>query len=157
MEDYIEDYSYNNNFWEKSSVLYRHLKEKFAEFISIGKLLEKIILLIEEFCNKLNIAKKKCDESEAKKLTTLWIDERKPNEIVTTKKKKNDYIPENFYIPLEKPDKSSRSNGIKMLFDYFDRVINCLNSLNDNIKKISTSIDDRQDNYQSTMSLKKKL
>ena len=155
MEDYIEDYSYNNNFWEKSSVLYRHLKEKFAEFISIGKLLEKIILLIEEFCNKLNIAKKKCDESEAKKLTTLWIDERKPNEIVTTKKKKNDYIPENFYIPLEKPDKSSRSNGIKMLFDYFDRVIICLNSLNDNIKKISTSIDDRQENYQSTMSLKK--
>ena len=87
MEDYIEDYSYNNNFWEKSSVLYRHLKEKFAEFISIGKLLEKIILLIEEFCNKLNIAKKKCDEIEAKKLTTLWIDERKPNENVTTKKK----------------------------------------------------------------------
>ena len=37
MEDYVEDYSFNNNFWMKTGVLYKHLEEKFAEFLSIGK------------------------------------------------------------------------------------------------------------------------
>ena len=38
MDDYVEDYSYNNNFWMKSGVLYTHFREKFAEFMSLGKI-----------------------------------------------------------------------------------------------------------------------
>ena len=73
MEDFVEDYSFKNNFWMKSEVLYKHLKEKFDEFISIGKVLEKLIILIEDFYKNFNVAKKKCEKSEAKKLTYLWL------------------------------------------------------------------------------------
>ena len=151
MEDFVEDYSFSNNFWMKSEVLYKYLNEKFVEFISIGKVLEKLIILIENFGKNFDIAKKKCERSEAKKLTTLWLDEMTG----ISKKKKNENIPENLYIPLETPDNSSRSKGIQMLFNYFDRVINRLNSFNDCLQKIANSINDRQDNYKTIMSIKK--
>ena len=153
MEDFVEDYSFKNNFLMEYEALYKHIKEKFAEFISIGKVLEKLIVLIEDFCKNFNVAKKKCERAEAKILTTLWLDEMTGK----SKKKKNENIPENFYIPLETPDNSSRSKGIQMLFDYFDRVINSLNSFNDSLQKIATIINDRQNNYQTIISIKKNL
>ena len=154
MQQYEEDLSFNKNFWMKTSVLYDHLAQKFAEFISIGKIFEKLNLLIEEFSSELSIAKKKCEESDVKKLISLWIDDVDLNEPNKTKKKKIDFIPKNLYIPLEKEDNSSRSKGINMLFDYFDRLINCLNSFNNNLVKISTSIKDKLFNYKTTMSQK---
>ena len=155
MQQYEEDLSFNKNFWMKTSVLYDHLAQKFAEFISIGKIFEKLNLLIEEFSSELSVAKKKCEVSDVVKLISLWIDDVDLNEPNKTKKKKIDFIPKNLYIPLKTEDNSSRSKGINMLFDYFDRLINCLNSFNNNLEKISTSIKDKLFNYKTTMSQKK--
>ena len=155
MQQYEEDLSFNKNFWMKTNVLYDHLAQKFAEFISIGKIFEKLNLLIEEFSSELSVAKKKCEESDVVKLISLWIDDVDLNEPNKTKKKKIDFIPQNLYIPLETPDNSSRSKGINMLFEYFDRLVNCLNSFNINLGKIATSIKDKLFSYKTTMSQKK--
>ena len=66
MEDFVEDYSFSNNFWMKSEVLYKYLNEKFVEFISIGKVLEKLIILIEDFCKNFNAAKKNVKNQKQK-------------------------------------------------------------------------------------------
>ena len=42
MEDYIEDYKYNNCFWKKSGVLYTHGENKFKEYMSIGDMFQTI-------------------------------------------------------------------------------------------------------------------
>ena len=48
MEDYIEDYKYNNCFWKKSGVLYNHAESKFKEYMSIGD-------MVESFAKAINI------------------------------------------------------------------------------------------------------
>ena len=42
MDDYIEEYKYNNCFWKKSGVLYSHSDNKFTEYLSIGKIFKKM-------------------------------------------------------------------------------------------------------------------
>ena len=54
MEDYIEDYKYNNCFWKKSGVLYTHSDLKYEEFMSVGTIFQKLGAKIEEFCNFLD-------------------------------------------------------------------------------------------------------
>ena len=53
MEDYIEDYKYNNCFWKKSGVLYTHSDLKYEEFMSVGTIFQKLGAKIEEFCDFL--------------------------------------------------------------------------------------------------------
>lgn len=62
MDDYVEDYSYNNNFWMKSGVLYTHFREKFSEFMSLGKIFKKFSDLASEFSVGLNKAKRICEQ-----------------------------------------------------------------------------------------------
>ena len=57
MKDYVEDYKYNNCFWKKSGVLYKHSDDKFNEYLSIGQIFEKMsieIYKLSEFLGKLN-------------------------------------------------------------------------------------------------------
>ena len=54
MEDYIEDYKYNNCFWKKSGVLYTHSDLKYEEFMSVGTIFQKLGAKIEEFCDFLD-------------------------------------------------------------------------------------------------------
>ena len=54
MEDYVEDYKYNNCFWKKSGVLYTHSDLKYEEFMSVGTIFQKLGAKIEEFCNFLD-------------------------------------------------------------------------------------------------------
>jgi hypothetical protein len=54
MEDYIEEYKYNNCFWKKSGVLYTHSDLKYEEFMSVGTIFQKLGAKIEEFCNFLD-------------------------------------------------------------------------------------------------------
>ena len=49
MDDYVEDYSYNNNFWNKSGVLYSHFRSKFNEFFSLGIIFHKLANMSNEF------------------------------------------------------------------------------------------------------------
>ena len=53
MEDYVEDYKYNNCFWKKSGVLYNHAESKFKEYMSIGQMFQSISKGILQFCNLL--------------------------------------------------------------------------------------------------------
>ena len=42
MEDYVEDYKYNNCFWKKSGVLYNHAELKFKEYMSVGEMFQAL-------------------------------------------------------------------------------------------------------------------
>ena len=42
MEDYVEDFRYNNCFWKKSGVLYKHSDNKYNEYMSIGHIFQKM-------------------------------------------------------------------------------------------------------------------
>ena len=54
MEDYIEDYKYNNCFWKKSGVLYTHSDLKYEEFMSVGTIFQKLGAKIREFSDFLD-------------------------------------------------------------------------------------------------------
>ena len=135
MEDYVEDYSYNNNFWMKSQILYSHFKSKFEEFLYIGELINKISEFILELSQKIE----KVKISEKLEVTEY----EDPREGDREKKSKKKY----YYKPLEKPDNSTRSMGIKILFEYIDQIVHGLNDLNIALKKISKGFDDRKLNF----------
>ena len=52
MEDYVEDYKYNNSFWMKSGLLYSHAEKKFQEYLSIGKMINNFSLICNNFCEE---------------------------------------------------------------------------------------------------------
>ena len=62
MDDYVKDYSYNNNFWMKSTVLYNHCKAKFRELMSLGAVFKKLANLSEEFSKNILKAKMVTDK-----------------------------------------------------------------------------------------------
>ena len=53
MEDYVENYNYNNSFWMKSGLLYSHAEKKFQEYLSIGKMFEKFASICNDFNEEL--------------------------------------------------------------------------------------------------------
>ena len=54
MDDYVEDYKYNNCFWMKSGLLYSHAEDKFKEFYSTGTMLNQFSILCKNFYEGLN-------------------------------------------------------------------------------------------------------
>ena len=67
MEDYVEDYRYNNCFWKKSGQLYTHSDNKFYEFMSIGEVFQKMsndIYRLAESFGELKKLYKKPNEPE---------------------------------------------------------------------------------------------
>ena len=54
MEDYVEDYKYNNSFWMKSGLLYSHAEKKFQEYLSIGKMMESFSNIFNYFYEEIN-------------------------------------------------------------------------------------------------------
>ena len=58
MEDYIEDYKYNNCFWKKSGTLYTHSDYKYEEYISVGIIFQKLSSKMYEFSEFLGTLKK---------------------------------------------------------------------------------------------------
>ena len=65
MEDYVEDYKYNNCFWKKSGLLYSHSDSKYDEFMSIGTIFQKLkpkIFEFSEFLGTIDKYYKKPDE-----------------------------------------------------------------------------------------------
>ena len=77
MEDYVEDYKYNNCFWKKSGVLYNHSKSKFKEYMSVGEMFHKFSEAINNFCDTLdtipNLYKPSKDENSTRKNGILVI------------------------------------------------------------------------------------
>ena len=53
MEDFVEDYKYNNCFWMKSGLLNSHLEKKFKEYLSISDILKKYTELTRSYCEQL--------------------------------------------------------------------------------------------------------
>ena len=132
MDYYVEDLSYYNNFWHKSGILYSHFFDKFRELRSLGNIFKKLANLSEEFSR--NILKAKAIEVK------LEINKDK-----TQKKKKIEQ--ESFYIPLQYPDNSTRSTGIKTLFEYFDRLSKSFASLKDIFTSVSNDIFEKQNGF----------
>ena len=67
MEDYVEDYRYNNCFWKKSGVLYKHSDNKFNEYMSLGHIFQKMsddIYKLSESFGELNKIYSKPNEPE---------------------------------------------------------------------------------------------
>jgi len=66
MEDFVEDYKYNNCFWMKSGLLYSHLEKKFKEYLSISDILIKFSEVTKNYCEQLekvpNLYKKADEE-----------------------------------------------------------------------------------------------
>jgi hypothetical protein len=57
MENYIQDYSYENCFWDNVDFLYDHSKSKFNEYLNIGKLNYNLAQSLINFSNSLYEAK----------------------------------------------------------------------------------------------------
>ena len=53
MEDYVEDYKYNNCFWKNSKLLYDHAEKKFQEYMSVGDMFGKMASAIDVLCKSL--------------------------------------------------------------------------------------------------------
>ena len=53
MEDYVEDYKYNNSFWMKSGLLYSHAEKKFQEYLSIGKMINNFSIICNYFYDEV--------------------------------------------------------------------------------------------------------
>ena len=53
MEEYVENYKYNNCFWKKSGVLYNHSESRFKEYMSVGEMLKLLGKGILDFNNVL--------------------------------------------------------------------------------------------------------
>ena len=156
MDDYVEDYSYNNNFWMKSTVLYNHCKAKFRELMSLGAVFKKLASLSDEFSKNILKAKMVTDklapELEPEKKEKV----EKSEKAVKARDKKKKVIAvepeqESFYIPLETPDNSTRNEGIKALFEYFDRLSKSFHFLSDSFRRISNDIFDKKTGYDSNM------
>ena len=143
MDDYVEDYSYNNNFWNKSGVLYSHFRSKFNEFFSLGIIFHKLANMSNEFSQCILKVKTITDKID--------VDYEKNKE----KKKKGDLEQENYYYPLSPPDNSTRSGGIKTLFEYFDRLSKCFMNLNETFKRISKDIFDQKTGFDTKVTYEK--
>ena len=156
MDDYVEDYSYNNNFWMKSTVLYNHCKAKFRELMSLGAVFKRLANLSDEFSKNILKAKKITDKlaPELEPEKNEKVEKSEKAEKARDKKKKVTGVEqeqESFYIPLEKPDNSTRSEGIKTLFEYFDRLSNSFHFLSDSFRRISNDIFDKKTGYDTKM------
>ena len=156
MDDYVEDYSYNNNFWMKSTVLYNHCKAKFRELMSLGAVFKKLASLSDEFSKNILKAKMVTDKlaPELEPENTEKVEKSEKAEKARDKKKKVIAVEpeqESFYIPLETPDNSTRSEGIKALFEYFDRLSKSFHFLSDSFRRISNDIFDKKTGYDSNM------
>ena len=53
MEDYVEDYKYNNCFWKNSQLLYDHAEKKFQQYMSIGEIFNQISISLKNLCTTL--------------------------------------------------------------------------------------------------------
>ena len=156
MDDYVEDYSYNNNFWMKSTVLYNHCKAKFRELMSLGAVFKKLASLSDEFSKNILKAKMVTDKlaPELEPENTEKVEKSEKAEKARDKKKKVIAVEqeqESFYIPLETPDNSTRNEGIKALFEYFDRLSKSFHFLSDSFRRISNDIFDKKTGYDSNM------
>ena len=54
MEDFVEDYKYNNSFWMKSGLLYSHAEKKFQEYLSVGNMMESFSNIFNYFYDEIN-------------------------------------------------------------------------------------------------------
>ena len=76
MEDYVEDYKYNNSFWMKSGLLYSHAEKKFQEYLSIGKMMESLSNIFN-YCydeiNKIPSLYKSSDEEKSTRYNGIKV------------------------------------------------------------------------------------
>ena len=59
MKNYIEEYTYNNCFWMKSSLLYNHSNQKCNEYLKkVGEMFQKFDDRLKDFSSLLSLIQK---------------------------------------------------------------------------------------------------
>ena len=138
MEDYVEDYKYNNCFWKKSGVLYNHAESKFREYMSVGEMFQSIGKALSTFCSNLdsvpNIYKQSDSTSTRGKGISVIINCIKllNNESRKLLKEINTIAAK---IVEKKLSYDSKKDAIKMCDDYYKKYQGELNKLS-SLKKV---------------------
>ena len=134
MDNYEERQGYYNNFWMKEDVLYLHSEEILKELLNFGNFFEKLAKLANEFSENILKAKNLTEKSEIN------------NDKNPKKKKKEEGNINNFF---NKQNNSTRSVGIKVMFEYTERLSKSLNYLASTLYYISDKILDKKDTFDS--------
>ena len=140
MDNYEERQGYYNNFWMKEDVLYLHSEEILKELLNFGNFFEKLAKLANEFSENILKAKNITEKSEIN------------NDKNPKKKKKEEGNINNFF---NKQNNSTRSVGIKVMFEYTERLSKSLNYLASTLYYISDKILDNKDTFDSKKPAKK--
>ena len=90
MDDYVEDYKYNNSFWMKSGLLYSHAEKKFQEYLSVGKMLNNFSIICNNFYEesiKIPYLFKRADEEKSTRYCGIKVllDYIKHHHLITNK------------------------------------------------------------------------
>ena len=125
MEDYVEDYKYNNCFWKKSGVLYSHSDCKYDEFMSIGFIFQKLypkILEFSEFLGTIDKNYKKPNEPSYSRGDGIQVILTSINRIKDELVKLSEVIEELSNKILEKKDTyESKKPAAKMCDDAYKK------------------------------------
>ena len=140
MDNYEEKQGYFNNFWMKEDVLYLHSEEILKELLNFGNFFEKLAKLANEFSENILKAKNLTEKSEIN------------NDKNPKKKKKEEGNINNFF---NKQNNSTRSIGIKVMFEYTERLSKSLNYLASTLYDISYKILDKKETFDSEKPAKK--
>ena len=139
MEDYVEDYKYNNCFWKKSGVLYNHAQAKFKEYMSIGDILNYISKEINNLSNNIDEVPtfyKPSDDINSSRSVGISIFFHCVQLMNDKFRQLSNTISEIAKLIEEKNDKyESRKPATKMCDEYYKKYQNELNKLGQ-IKKI---------------------
>ena len=139
MEDYVEDYKYNNCFWKKSGVLYNHAESKFKEYMSIGEMFQVLSKGINTFCNtldKIPTLYKPSDDSNSTRGNGISVIIQCIKELNNDFRKLSKNINSIAATIMEKNDSyQSKKQATKMCDDCYKKYQNELNKLSQ-IKKI---------------------
>ena len=133
MEDYIEDYKYNNCFWKKSGVLYNHGESKFKEYMSIGDIFEEMSKGIASLCSffgKIPSLYKPSEEKNSTRGSGILVIINCIKILNTELKKFSKNIKDLAEKVKEKNDSyQSKKQAIKMCDDCYKKYQNELNKL----------------------------
>ena len=139
MEDYIEDYKYNNCFWKKSGVLYNHGESKFKEYLSLADMFQVIAKSLSIACGtieKVPSLYKQSDDKDSTRGNGIAVIIHCIKALNSELKKLSKSINSLATVIFEKNDSyQSKKQAMKMCDDCYKKYQNELTRLSQ-VKKI---------------------
>ena len=139
MEDYIEDYKYNNCFWKESGVLYNHGESKFKEYLSLADMFQVIAKSLSIACGtieKVPSLYKQSDDKDSTRGNGIAVIIHCIKALNSELKKLSKSINSLATVIFEKNDSyQSKKQAMKMCDDCYKKYQNELTRLSQ-VKKI---------------------